>query len=158
MLVFSWNGSCVIFTLRFLFHTAPLECTWMFDNVWSQTGSKSKRFPTILTYVHSTMLVHLVVVIKRNFPLKSLETNRAGKRLRIWNKNTSVKVKPPFQHVFLTLNKSLWDTTAQLPGGHVLTNQHGLKESDRGSPKDHFYKIIWKTSLHIRRRFFKFPL
>ena len=45
-------------------------------------------------------------------------------------------------------------------GGHVLlTNQHGLKESDRGSPNEHFYKIIWKSAWHfLRRRFFKFSL
>ena len=32
------------------------------------------------------------------------------------------------------------------------TNQHGLKESDRGSPKKNFYIIIWKLAKHFRRR------
>ena len=31
------------------------------------------------------------------------------------------------------------------------TNQHGLKESDRGSLKEHFYKIIWKFAKHLLR-------
>ena len=46
------------------------------------------------------------------------------------------------------------------PGGHVFfTNQHGLKESDRGSSKEHFYKIIWKSANQFgRRRYFKFSL
>ena len=40
-----------------------------------------------------------------------------------------------------------------------LTNQHGLKESESGSLKEHFYKIIWKSAcLFRRRRFFKFSL
>ena len=39
------------------------------------------------------------------------------------------------------------------------TNQHFLKESNKGSPKEHFYKIIWKSAWHFqRRRFFKFSL
>ena len=39
------------------------------------------------------------------------------------------------------------------------TNQHLLKESNKGSPKEHFYKIIWKSAWHFwRRRFFKFSL
>ena len=38
-----------------------------------------------------------------------------------------------------------------------LTNQHGLKESDRGSSKEHFYKIIWKSANQFgRRRILKF--
>ena len=38
-----------------------------------------------------------------------------------------------------------------------LTNQHGLKESDRGSSKDHLYKIIWKSANQFgRRRIFFF--
>ena len=39
----------------------------------------------------------------------------------------------------------------------VLTNQYGLKESDKGSTKEHFYKIIWKSANQFwRRRFLKF--
>ena len=32
------------------------------------------------------------------------------------------------------------------------TNQHYFKESDRGSPKKHFYKIIWKSANQFGRR------
>ena len=32
------------------------------------------------------------------------------------------------------------------------TNQHGFNESDRGSPKEHFYKIIWKSVNEFVRR------
>ena len=36
------------------------------------------------------------------------------------------------------------------------TNQYGLKEFDRGSSKEHFYKIIWKSANQIWwRRFLK---
>ena len=39
------------------------------------------------------------------------------------------------------------------------TNQHGLKESDRWSPYERFYKKNWKLAKHFRRRrFFKFSL
>ena len=37
------------------------------------------------------------------------------------------------------------------------TNQHGFKESDRGSPKENFYKQFWKSANQFwRRRFLKF--
>ena len=40
------------------------------------------------------------------------------------------------------------------------TNQHGLKESGRGSSKEHFYKIIWKSAKQFGRwrilKFFSF--
>ena len=32
------------------------------------------------------------------------------------------------------------------------TNQYGLKESDRGSSKKHFYKFIWKSANQFWRR------
>ena len=36
-----------------------------------------------------------------------------------------------------------------------FTNQHGLKESESGLSREHFYKIIWKPAAwHFRRRRF----
>ena len=38
---------------------------------------------------------------------------------------------------------------------YIFTNQHGLMEAKRGSPKKHFYKIIQKSARHLQeRRFF----
>ena len=57
-------------------------------------------------------------------------------------------------YLFFTLNSHI---SPARWGPYFLTNQHGLKESDRGSPYEHFHKINLKNGSTLsEERFFSF--